>query len=397
MKYMEYKFAQGVSSLQPSVIREILKTSAGSIPFAAGNPAPDAFPVDDIRAIMADVLENQPISVLQYGVTEGYAPLIKRLEVLAKERYNAMGEGDALIVTSGAQQVMSLMSQCFIDNGDVVLCEEPSFLGSLNCFRSFGAVLSGVPVESDGINIEALEEKLKTEKNVKFLYTIPNFQNPAGATMSLEKRKALYELAKKYEFLIIEDNPYGDLRVSGEDVPSIKSLDTEGLVVYCGSFSKIVAPGIRVGFVTAPKAIIAKLTVAKQTQDVHTVLMSQFIVYKWLTEYDFEAHIEKIRAIYRRKLDLLCDNLDKELKGFMTYHKPEGGLFVWAKVRDGVDMIDFVHRASDAGVAVVPGNAFLTDMTRKYDCIRLNFSTPTDEDIVKGIKILGEVARSYDA
>lgn len=394
---MDYKFSKGVSSLQPSVIREILKTSAGSIPLAAGNPAPDAFPVDDVQKILADVMQNEPILALQYGISEGYAPLIRELTKLAKERYGAMGDEDALIITSGAQQVMSLVSQCFIDYGDVVLCEEPSFIGALNCFRSFGATLSGVPTESDGINIEALEEKLKTEKNVKFLYTIPNFQNPAGATMSFEKRKAVYELAKKYGIVILEDNPYGDLRVSGEEVPSIKSLDKDGIVIYSGSFSKIVAPGIRVGFVTAPKPIIAKLTCAKQTQDVHTVMLSQLVVYKWLTECDFVAHIEKIKAIYKRKLNLLCDCMDKELAGFLEYNRPEGGLFVWAKVKDGVNMREFVTKAAAAGVAVVPGNAFLTDMTREYNYIRLNFSTPSDEDIVKGVKILGEVARSYNA
>jgi 2-aminoadipate transaminase len=213
--------------------------------------------------------------------------------------------------------------------------------------------------------------------------------------MSFEKRKAVYELAKKYGVLILEDNPYGDVRVSGESVPAIKSLDAEGLVIYSGSFSKVVAPGIRVGFVVANEALIAKFTVAKQTQDVHTPLLSQLIVYKWLTEYDFEAHINKIRDIYRRKLNLLCDCLDKEIGSFFDYQRPEGGLFVWAKLPDGVDMLDFVKKASAAGVSVVPGNAFLCDGDAPCEYVRLNFSTPSDEDIVKGVKILGEVAKTY--
>ena len=298
---MDYNFAKGVASLKPSIIREILKSSGNTIPLAAGNPAPDAFPVDDIKKIVGDIFETDPILALQYGVSEGYGPLVEKLTELAKNRYGVGNENDGLIVVSGAQQVMSLMSQCFINYGDGIICEEPSFIGSLNCFRSYGANLIGVPVDSDGINVEALEEKLKSEENIKFIYTIPNFQNPAGVTMSLEKRKAVYALAKKYGVLILEDNPYGDLRVSGEDVPAIKSLDEDGIVVYAGSFSKIVAPGIRVGFALAPKAVIAKLTVAKQTQDVHTPLVSQLAVYKWLTEYDFESHINKIREIYRRK------------------------------------------------------------------------------------------------
>ncbi len=392
---MEYKFSSGIASLKPSVIREILKSSGNTIPLAAGNPAPDAFPVDDIRKIVADVLENQPILALQYGITEGYGPLVEVLSKLAKERYGAYGENDKLIITSGAQQVMSLACHCLINDGDVIICEEPAFIGALNCYRSFGAKLVGVPLEKDGMNLEILEEKLKTEKNVKFIYTIPNFQNPGGSTMSFEKRKAVYELAKKYGVLILEDNPYGDLRVSGENVPAIKSLDDEGLVIYSGSFSKVVAPGIRVGFVSANEELIAKFTVAKQTQDVHTPLLSQLIVYKWLTEYDFEAHISKIVEIYRRKLNLLCDCLDKELGDFLEYQRPEGGLFVWAKLPDGVDMLEFCKKSSAAGVSVVPGNAFLTDFADPCSYIRLNFSTPSDEDIVKGVKLLGEVAKTY--
>lgn len=391
---MDYKFAKGVASLKPSIIREILKSSGDTIPLAAGNPAPDAFPVDDIKKIVNEIFEEDPILALQYGVSEGYGPLIAKLTELAKTRYGVGGENDGLIVVSGAQQVMSLTSQCFLNYGDCVICEEPSFIGSLNCFRSYGAKLSGVPVESDGMNIAVLEEKLKTEENVKFIYTIPNFQNPAGVTMSLEKRKAVYELAKKYGVMILEDNPYGDLRVSGENVPAIKSFDEDGIVIYAGSFSKIVAPGIRVGFALAPKEVTAKLTVAKQTQDVHTPLMSQLVVYKWLTEYDFEGHINKIREIYRRKLNLLCDCVDSELSDFLTYHRPEGGLFVWAKLNDGIDMLGFVKKASAAGVSVVPGNAFTVDGDGECRYIRMNFSTPSDEDIVKGVKILGEVARS---
>ena len=390
---MEYKFSAGLAALKPSMIREILKSSGTTIPLAAGNPAPDAFPVEDVRRLSAEVLAESPILALQYGISEGYTPLVETLLKLAKERYGAAGDNDGLIVVSGAQQVMSLASQSFLNPGDAVICEEPSFIGALNCFRSFGAKLVGVPIEADGMDLSILEEKLKTEKNVKFIYTIPNFQNPGGTTMSWEKRQKLYALAKAYGVLILEDNPYGDLRVSGADVPAIKSIDTDGLVLYSGSFSKIVAPGIRVGFVVAPKPVIAKLTVAKQTQDVHTPMLTQLVVYKWLTECDFVGHIEKIRGIYRRKLNLLCDCLDAELGDFITYHRPEGGLFVWAKLRDDLEMLSFCKNAAAAGVSVVPGVAFMVDETAPTQYIRLNFSTPSDEDIVKGVRILGAVAR----
>lgn len=390
---MDYSFSKGVSSLKPSAIREILKNSGDSIPLSAGNPAPDAFPVDDVKRITAEILAEQPVLALQYGITEGYGPLVDELTKLAKERYGVGTDDDALIVVSGAQQVMSLMSHIFINNGDAVICEEPAFIGALNCFRAFGARLVGVPVEADGINTEALEEKLKSEPGARFIYTIPNFQNPAGTTMSLEKRKKVYELAVKYGVIVLEDNPYGDLRVSGEDLPAIKSFDTEGVVVYSGSFSKIIAPGLRLGFTVAPKEIIAKMTVVKQTQDVHTTMLTQLIVYRWLKEGRINPHVEKIREIYRRKLNLMCDCLDEYLGDYITYVRPEGGLFVWAKLNEGLDMIPFVKAASAAGVSVVPGNAFLTDTSAPSDYIRLNFSTPSDEGIVEGVKLLAKTAR----
>ena len=389
---MNYPFSAGISSLKPSAIREILKNSGDSIPLSAGNPAPDAFPVDAVRKIAAEVLEADPILALQYGITEGYAPLIEEVTKICHEHYGVGGENDALIIVSGAQQVMNLMSHVFINNGDTVICEEPAFIGALNCFRAFGAKLVGVPLEGDGMNIDILEEKLKTEKNVRFIYTIPNFQNPAGSTMSLEKRKKVYELAKKYGVVILEDNPYGDLRVAGEDVPAIKSFDEDGVVVYSGSFSKIIAPGVRVGFVLAPKEIIAKMTVVKQTQDVHTPMLTQLIVYRWLKEGNLLPHIAKIREIYRRKLNLMCDTMDEYMKPYLTYLRPEGGLFVWAKMNEGIDMISFVKAASANGVSVVPGNAFLTDTSAPCDYIRLNFSTPSDEGIFEGIKLLAKTA-----
>ncbi|MBR4766790.1 MAG: PLP-dependent aminotransferase family protein [Clostridia bacterium] len=394
---MEYKISEGLASLKPSIIREILKETGGSstIPFAAGNPAPDAFPVDDVKEIIGELFENNPVLALQYGVTDGFAPLVAELEKLCRERYNVMTADDSVIVTSGAQQVMSLLSHALLNHGDTVICEEPAFIGALNCFRSFGAKLVGVPLEADGMNIAALEQAFINNPGAKFLYTIPNFQNPAGSTTSFEKRKAIYELAKRFGVVILEDNPYGETRVAGEDIPAIKTLDDCGLVVYSGSFSKIVAPGIRVGFVCANKALIAKMTVVKQTQDVHTPIMSQYIVYKWLHDYDYEAHIAKIKSIYRRKLNLMCDLIDKELGDYVEYVRPQGGLFVWCKLDDRFDMLTFVKKASAAGVAIVPGNAFLCDESGTTQYVRLNFSTPSDEGIVKGMKILGEVARNY--
>lgn len=390
---MEYIFSDRISSLQPSAIREILKATADPaiIPFAAGNPDTAAFPVEDVRAIAAQILENDPITALQYGVTEGYAPLRTRVTEYMKTKHNIGCDFDSLIITSGAQQVMDLATKALCNFGDTVICETPSFIGSLNCFRSYGVQLRGVPVEADGMNMEILEQKLKENKNVRFIYTIPNFQNPSGATMSLEKRKRLYALAKAYNVLILEDNPYGELRVKGEHLPSIKSFDEDGIVLYAGSFSKIFAPGVRVAYVIAPSPIVAKMTVGKQASDVHTPVLNQMLVERWMATTDFEAHIEKIRGIYRRKLNLMCDLIDEKLGGFVEYVRPEGGMFVWCKLPERVDMMDFCNKAVQNKVAVVPGSAFTVEDGETSDCIRLNFTTPSDERIKEGMEILGKL------
>lgn len=394
---MEYTFSNKISSLQPSAIREILKATADPsiIPLAAGNPAPDAFPVDEVRAITKDILDKRPIDALQYGVSEGYQPLRDTISQWQKKEENIGRDFDSVLVVSGATQIMDLTTKVLCNEGDTVICEEPSFIGSLNCFRSYGCKLKGVPVEADGMDTDALEEALKTADNVKFIYTIPNFQNPSGATMSLEKRKKVYALAKKYGVMILEDNPYGYLRVSGEALPTIKSMDEDGIVIYAGSFSKILSPGLRVAFGIAPQQVIAKMTVGKQASDVHTPCLNQMIVDEWFKNYDVNAHISKIQGIYRKKLELMCECIDKELGDFVEYVKPEGGLFIWCKLPDDVDMLEFVKKAVEKKVAVVPGNAFLTDDTAPSHYIRLNFSTPSDEGIICGIKALSEVAKEY--
>ena len=393
---MDYYFSKRISGLQPSAIREILKATQDPaiIPFAAGNPDAVAFPVEEVKKLSAEIFENEPITALQYGVTEGYTPLRNRLTEFVKERYNIGKDSDSLIISSGAQQVMDLATKALCDLGDTVICECPSFIGSLNCFRSYGCQLAGVEVEADGMNIEKLEEAIKKAHNPRFIYTIPNFQNPSGVTMSLPKRKAVYELAKKYGLLILEDNPYGDLRVSGEEVPSIKSFDEDGIVIYAGSFSKLLAPGIRVGYICAPAPIIAKMTVGKQAADVHTPVFSQMLVDKWMENYDVNAHIEKIRGIYREKLNLMCDLIDSELVDFVKYVRPEGGLFVWCELPESVDMLDFVKECITNKVAVVPGTAFMIN-DEKTNCFRMNFSTPSNEKIVEGMKILGKVKAKY--
>ncbi len=392
---MEYKFSERVLTLKPSAIREIFKYAADPtyISLSAGNPAPEAFPVKPLAEISAKLMAENPILALQYSTTEGYTPLRDHLRAYMREKHNTGRDFDDILITSGAQQIMDLFTKSILNEGETVLTEAPSFIGTLNDFRSYRAKLVGIPMDTDGMNMEALERALQTEKNVKFIYTIPNFQNPSGITMSLEKRKKLYDLAKQYGVMILEDNPYGDLRYAGEALPTIKSFDEEGIVLYAGSFSKVISPGMRVGYAIGPKPVLAKMTVCKQGQDVHTNIWSQVLCHRFMTEYDYEAHLDGLRALYTKKRAFLLDLMEKNLAPHITWDPFDGGLFAWCHLPAGVDMQAFVQKALEKKVCVVPGTAFLTDENEPCDAFRINFSTPTDEQLQKGIELLGEAVR----
>lgn len=392
---MEYKFSERVLTLKPSAIREIFKYAADPtyISLSAGNPAPEAFPVKPLAEISAKLMAENPILALQYSTTEGYTPLRDHLRAYMREKHNTGRDFDDILITSGAQQIMDLFTKSILNEGETVLTEAPSFIGTLNDFRSYRAKLVGIPMDTDGMNMEALEKALRTEKNVKFIYTIPNFQNPSGITMSLEKRKKLYDLAKQYGVMILEDNPYGDLRYAGEALPTIKSFDEEGIVLYAGSFSKVISPGMRVGYAIGPKPVLAKMTVCKQGQDVHTNIWSQVLCHRFMTEYDYEAHLDGLRALYTKKRAFLLDLMEKNLAPHITWDPFDGGLFAWCHLPAGVDMQAFVQKALEKKVCVVPGTAFLTDENEPCDAFRINFSTPTAEQLQKGIELLGEAVR----
>ena len=394
---MGYELSNKFASLKPSAVREILKATSqpGMIAFAGGSPAVEAFPCEEVKTLSNEILTENPVSALVYGVSEGYDPLRKTVKEWLKEREGVGTDDDTVIITSGGTQVMDIATRILSTDGDTVICEDPSFIGSLNCFRSHGCKLVGVPIDDDGMNIDELEKAIKANPEAKFIYTIPNFQNPGGTTLSLEKRKKMYALAKENGLVIVEDNPYGNLRVAGEDVPAIKTMDTDGIVIYAGSFSKILAPGIRVAYAVVPNKMAGAFTIGKQVSDVHTGVLNQMIVERWFEEYDVNAHITEIRKIYKRKLNLMCDCLDEYCKGFITYVRPEGGLFIWAKLPQDVDMLDYVNKLIERNVAVVPGTAFMVDDTKPCSYIRLNFSTPDDDKIVEGVKIMGEIAESY--
>lgn len=392
---MNYTFADRICGLKPSAIREIFKYAADPtvVSLSAGNPAPDAFPAEALREISERVMRENPVAALQYGLTEGYLPLRDTLKDYMKKSYGIGRDFDELIITSGAQQVMDLMTKALVNEGDEVICEAPSFIGSLNTFRSYGAKLVGVPMDPDGMNMEALEEALKTHSKVRFIYTIPTFQNPSGITMSVEKRRRLYELAKEYGVLILEDNPYGELRYRGENLPTIKSMDEDGIVVYAGSFSKVISPGMRVGWCVAPGELTQKLVVCKQGSDVHSNMWSQILCHEFMTKYDFEGHLAFLRELYSKKAEYTMELLRAHLGGKISFGEIDGGLFIWCTLPEHVDMPEFCLNAVKNKVCVVPGTAFLADETQVSHDFRINFSTPTDEQLRKGIEILGKLAQ----
>ena len=382
-----------MSSLRGSAIREIFKYAADPsvISLAGGNPAPELFPHEALADIAAGLLREQPVTALQYGITEGYLPFREAIKERLKRVENIGTENDELIVVSGGQQGIDLATKCLVNEGDTVIVEQPSFIGAMNAFRSYAAHLVGIPVENDGMNLDALETALKGNSNVRFIYTIPTFQNPMGVTMSIEKRKKLYEIAKRYGVLILEDNPYGELTFDGKKMPTIKSMDTDGIVMYSGSFSKILAPGLRLGFLCAPKAIIQKVVIAKQVSDVHTPMLPQLLAAEYMKRYDLDALIAEMRKNYAHKCKTMLDAMDEFFPDGVTYTRPGGGLFIWCDLGHDLDTLSLSKEAIAEKVVYVPGNTFMVNMDEKCTALRLNYSSSTDEKIVEGIRRLGKV------
>ncbi|MBC7766134.1 MAG: PLP-dependent aminotransferase family protein [Hyphomonadaceae bacterium] len=387
-------FSNKVKNLQGSAIREILKLTQQSdiISFAGGLPAPEMFPEKELAALSQDILLNRGHVALQYGITEGYAPLIETV----KKRLATFGIGkdyDQVAIVSGAQQGIDLAAKVFLNEGDGIVCENPSFIGSLNGFRAYNANLIPVTMQADGMDVQALEQILKTTPNVKLIYTIPTFQNPTGITMSLAKRQRLLQLAEQYNVYIIEDNPYGELRFAGEDLPTIKQLDQTGRVIYVGSFSKILAPGLRLGWAMAREEILAKMVVCKQVSDVHSNLFAQMLADEYLKQYDITTHIQGIRALYGERCGLMLACMDEHFPKSVTYTRPEGGLFIWCTLPEGMNSIDVMKACVAKKVAFVPGSTFMVDQDAPCNCFRLNYSSMAEEKIRSGIAIMGEVLR----
>ncbi len=388
MDIEQLQYAHRFDNVSGSAIREIFKLIAkpGMISFAGGNPAKSALPDDVCAKIAQEVLTQDGKAILQYGATEGYAPLLESLRTYAED---ALGcKLDGILPVTGSTQAMDLLCKALIDPGDVILVENPTFLGNMQCMRLYQANL--VPVESDdgGIIIDKLEEAI-VKHHPKILYTIPTFQNPTGKTLAADRRQPIAELAAKYGVVVAEDDPYRDLRYAGEALPSIKSYDKEGWVVFLGSFSKIISPGLRVGYMAGDHRILRKCTVGKQSADVHTSNLTQAIVDQFLRCNLLPDHIRSICASYKEQMDAMMEELRRFPEG-TTYTTPQGGLFIWVELPEHLNALDMLNTCVERGVAYVPGTHFFAEGGHD-NTLRLNFSNSTVEQIHQGMAVIREV------
>ncbi|WP_141430793.1 PLP-dependent aminotransferase family protein [Bacillus sp. 03113] len=388
---MDNKFAKRAGYVKSSETREILKVTERPevISFAGGLPAPELFPVEEIKAACEAVLTEAGAASLQYSTTEGYVPLRKAI----CERMKMIGiesPFENVLITSGSQQALDLTGKLFINEGDIVLCESPTYLAAINAFKVYDASFVEVAMDEDGMIMEELEKKLKQHPEAKFIYTIPDFQNPTGRTMTLERRKRMIELANEYDVLIVEDNPYGAVRFAGETLPPVKHFDTEGRVIYISTFSKIFTPGLRLGWICANQAFIDKYVAFKQTADLHTDSFAQMIAAKYMELYDIEAHIEKIKDVYRERSAVMFSCINEFFPKNLSYSSPEGGLFIWIELPESIDSRKIFDECLKNNVAFVPGIPFFPNSAQK-NTFRLNYSNMPKERIIEGMKRIGDV------
>jgi len=377
------EFAKRFDKVTGSAIRAIfaLLGQPGMISFAGGNPSPDSFPSEQIAQIAEKLLRENGSRILQYGGTPGITPLKETVIEMMKQR-GIKTDFERVIITSGSTQGIGLAAKTLCNPGDVILAESPTFIGALQTFLAYEADVKGVEMDEQGMLMDDLEQKMKRLRP-KFVYTIPTFQNPTGRTMSADRRKRMLELCQKHGVLILEDDPYCDLRYSGIAEPAIKSLDEDETVIYLLSFSKIISPGLRVGAAAADSRIINKYNIAKQGEDLHTANLSQELVDAFMRSGQVQAHIEKIRALYSEKRDAMLEELETFPKG-ITYTQPDGGLFIWAWLPAHMDAEALFKKCVEAGVAFVPGTHFYPEGGHK-NTMRLNFSMASLDQIREGM------------
>jgi 2-aminoadipate transaminase len=395
---IERIFSSRAKKFRKSEIRELLKVTQipGIISFAGGLPNPEAFPIKIIHKCIDNIFKKDIDKALQYGTTDGLVQLRGAIAERMKKNKKIDCEINDILITSGSQQALLLAGLCFLDPGDTYLTTVPAYLGAIQSFSALEANCESIPMNSYGIDIDSLRRNLerlrRTRINPKFIYTVPNFQNPSGETMSLNHRKELLKIASEYDFLIIEDDPYGELYFEGTSIPTIKSFDSKGRVIYTSTFSKILAPGFRLGWVTASKEILDKFILAKQAADLCSNVFSQYVAYEYIHSGYLDKHIEKIRVIYKRKRDIMIKSIKQYFPKEVNWTVPGGGMFIWITLPKRIDTRLMFQKAIGKKVAYVVGDAFYPE-GKDYNSFRLNFSYSDDKTIKEGIRRLSEVIK----
>lgn len=393
---MDLHFAKRMSYIKASEIREILKVTEQEdvISFAGGLPAPELFPIDEINEINQIVLNEAGTKALQYTTTEGYGPLREWIAKRMNERLATTFDKDNILITHGSQQALDLSGKVFLDEGDIVLCESPTYLAAISAFGAYGCRFIEIPTDENGMIMDALENILNKTQNIKLIYVIPTFQNPTGRTWSLERRKKLAELSSKYGVAVVEDNPYGELRFEGEYLPSIKSFDKVGNILCTGSFSKIFCPGFRIGWIAGDKEIIRKYVLVKQGTDLQCNTIAQMTIAEYLKRYDIDKHITKIIEVYKKRKDIAVECIESYFPDNIKFTRPKGGLFTWIELPEGVSAREILDKCLERKIAFVPGGSFFPTES-KENTLRINYSNMPEDRIEKGLKIMGEVVKEY--
>ncbi len=392
---MGYRYANRVQYVKPSAIRELLKLGNDPeiISFGGGFPDPDVFPIEKLRKVFDEVLVKDGRRALQYTTSEGLPSLRQKLADRMK-RAGVACELKNIFMIQGAQQGLDITAKMFIDRGDVIITENPTFVGGLIAFNPYEPKYAPVAMDAEGIRTDLVEKALKENPNAKLIYVIPDFQNPTGITMSLARRKRLVELANEYDVIIIEDSPYREIRFEGEALPPIKSFDTQGRVIQLGSFSKILSPGMRIGWLVAEQELAEKLCLLKMAADTQNSTLNMFAADKFMEMYDMDEHIEGIRRVYKRKKDLMLDIISSSFPKSVSYTNPEGGLFTWLTFPKDVDATALMKDRTlpEVKVAYVPGASFYPVDQEKNHC-RVNYSCMSEEKIIEGMGKLGRIFR----
>ena len=386
----QFKFSKRVPADGTDAVGAILQAAADPqiISFAGGLPAPELFPVEAMKAAVDKVFTTHGQEAMQYGAAKGVTALRELIQKHVKEKEDVDAVLDNVLVTTGSEQVLDLVGKAFINPGDTVLVEQPTYLCALDVFKTYGANFAGVEMDEQGMKMDALEEALKSHPNTKLIYTVPNFQNPTGRTMAADRRKKLAELAAKYDVYVLEDNPYGEIRFAGQHVPAVKSFDKTGHVFYMSTFSKTLAPGFRLGWVVADKTVVDKLTVLKQSADLHTDNLVQYAVAQFFADNDVDAHFKEISDLYGKRKQLMVDGIKKYFPAGVKYTDPEGGMFLWVEVPGVDDTVALFKECLKHNVAFVPGDPFFASKAQP-GTFRLNYSNAQEDKIKAGMKQLG--------